>query len=734
MKDNIKSDSEIIEYLVLLLDGGAGSSGLFERHPQPDSMEMDIARYLKKFVDRMPGGFFIYHADGNEEIIYANAAMIRLFECESMEEFRMLTGNSFRGIVHPDDLEFVEQSIKEQIAASCYDLDYVEYRIISKTGQIRWIDDYGHFVHSELVGDVFYVFVGDATEKKLRQFEEMSTLLKENSRKEHLLQTRIQEYNQELQIIHQEQLKHLELIEGLSIDYDSIFYADLDANKIKAYCVSDRIKDQFPQEYQVRTFDGFDAQYIKAWVHPDDRELMAKATRPEYIRARLREDKAFYINYRICRNTKLAYMQLHMVDVSGDARGSQVVLGYRNIDKEVEKGLSQKQLLVNALQEAQLANSAKDLFLSNMSHDIRTPMNAIVGFTALARQHIDDRQKVAEYLDMIAAASDQLLQLLNDVLEISKIESEQVHVEEGACKLIEIARQVQDSVFQRAAEKNICLSMDIAELRHDDVIADRQKLLQIMTHLMGNALKYTEENGQVTITIAELDGQKEDHTIYRLVVEDTGIGMSRAFIEHMFEPFEREKNTTLSGIHGTGLGLTIVKKLVDMMGGTVSVDSEVGKGSRFTVSLPLQIQRVKREALALEKGVGDSFISEPKRILLVDDNEINLEIEKEMLSDAGFLVETASDGSIAYEKIRQAKAGEFDLILMDIQMPVMDGYKATRAIRALKDSALSGIPIIAVSANTFEEDRKKALESGMNAHLPKPLNMGELLEQIGELL
>lgn len=331
-------------------------------------------------------------------------------------------------------------------------------------------------------------------------------------------------------------------------------------------------------------------------------------------------------------------------------------------------------------------------------------------------------------------ASDQLLQLLNDVLEISKIESEQVHVEEEACNLIEIVRQIQDSAFQRAAEKNICLSMDIAGLRHGDVIADRQKLLQIMTHLTDNALKYTEENGQVTITIAELDGQKKDHTIYRLVVEDTGIGMSRAFIEHIFEPFEREKNTTLSGIHGTGLGLTIVKKLVDMMGGTISVESAVGKGSRFMVSVPLQIQQVKRDALALEKGEGDSFPSEPKRILLVDDNEINLEIEKEMLTDAGFFVDTATDGSIAYEKIRQAKAGEFDLILMDIQMPVMDGYKATRAIRALSESALSNIPIIAVSANTFEEDRRKALESGMNAHLPKPLNMAELLEQMGKFL
>ena len=210
--------------------------------------------------------------------------------------------------------------------------------------------------------------------------------------------------------------------------------------------------------------------------------------------------------------------------------------------------------------------------------------------------------------------------------------------------------------------------------------------------------------------------------------------MSRAFIEHIFEPFEREKNTTLSGIHGTGLGLTIAKKLGDMRGGTVSVDSQAGRGSRFTVSLPLQIQQVKRDALALEKGEGDSSISESRRILLVDDNEINLEIEKEMLSDAGFLVETATDGSIAYEKVRQAKEREFDLILMDIQMPVMDGYKATRAIRALSDSALSGIPIIAVSANTFEEDRRKALESGMNAHLPKPLNMAELLEQIGKLL
>ena len=661
------------------------------------------------FLDEMPGGFFIYRADEAEELIYANKAMLRIFACNTIEEFRELTGNSFRGIVHPDDLDEIELSIKEQIEKDQYDMDYVEYRIIRKDGEIRWIEDYGHFIRSESMGDIFYVFAGDATEKHQRNKKEKEQMI-------------------------QEQLRRLEIIEGLSIDYVSIFYVDLDKNWIKAYRVSSRFAKTFPEERTVREFMGFDADYINEWVYPDDRELVKDISNPDFIRQKLSENKAFHLSYRIYRDNKVTYIQLRVVNVGSEEHISQIVMGYRNIDDEIIQEMQQKRLLAEALNEATFANKAKNLFLSNMSHDIRTPMNAIVGFTSLIKKNIHDQEKVAGYLDMISASSDQLLQLLNDVLEISRLESENVHVEESECSLVDITHQVQMNMIAKAAEKDIMLTLDISRLKHDMVSADRAKLTQILTSLVDNAVKYTKDGGWVTITVmeAQKESEQSNHVTYQFIVEDSGIGIDEEFLEYIFEPFEREKNTTLSGIHGTGLGLTIAGKLVEKIGGTIDVSSVVGRGSKFIVTLPLYIW--EKSANITDFDDEPVCFSRPKKILIVDDNEINLEIENEVLKDAGFLVDTADDGSIAVEKVKQSKPGEYDLILMDIQMPVMDGYHATRAIRAMEDSKLAGIPIIAVSANSFEEDKKKAIECGMNAHLPKPLDTHHLYKVIRQFL
>jgi CheY-like chemotaxis protein len=266
------------------------------------------------------------------------------------------------------------------------------------------------------------------------------------------------------------------------------------------------------------------------------------------------------------------------------------------------------------------------------------------------------------------------------------------------------------------------------------VYTDKGKLTQILTYLADNAIKYMKADGRVILIVMEkeMHGAPQNHRTYQFIVEDNGIGISEEFMDSIFEPFEREKNTTLSGIHGTGLGLTIAKKLLDMIGGTIEVSSVVGEGSRFVVTLPLRIQKAAEQNYAEEQEI--PHFTTPKRILIVDDNEINLEIEYEVLKDAGFLVDTAEDGSVAVEKIMQSAPGDFDLILMDIQMPVMDGYCATRAIREMKNPALAGIPIIAVSANAFEEDKKMAMESGMNAHLAKPLDTERLFKLIRKFI
>lgn len=731
-------ERNIIECLVNYFNNLDRDSQNLSVNPNPmtEAQGMNLAVYLKKFIDEIPGGFFIYQADGEEKIIYANEAVLRIFNCDTMEEFRELTGNSFRGLVHPDDLEAVERSIWEQIANSQYDLDYVEYRIIPKGGGIRWIDDYGHFVHSESSGDIFYVFVGDATEKKERQLKERQMLISEKHKTEQQLQSQIKEYDEELQMIHREDLRHYEIIEGLSIDYESVFYVHLDTNQMKAYRIGEHFQKQFPTLHQICEFTGFDTDYIKEFVHPDDREIVAGVSNPEYIRNRLAENKSFHINYRILRNGKTIYKQLRMVRVGNEERISHVIMGYRNVDAEVIQEMKQKQMMAKALEEAKLANNAKNLFLSNMSHDIRTPMNAIVGFTSLAQTYKDE-EKISECLDMISTASEQLMQILNDILEISRIESGKLWVEEETCNLLVLFEQMQADMLVHASEKNISLSLDMSSLKHPIVCADCQKLRQILSYLVDNAVKYTKEDGTITILVSEQENKGNGYVSYRFIVEDNGIGMSSEFQEHLFDAFEREKNTTLSGIHGTGLGLTITKNLVEMLGGKIEVDSVVGKGSRFIVTLPL---RTERQTAAKQSDMDDihnqkqdknSIDDSPsQRILIVDDNEINLEIENEVLKSAGFLVDVAMDGCYALEKVKQAEPGYYDLILMDIQMPIMDGYHATKAIRELDDKRKANIPIIAVSANTFEEDRKKAIESGMNVHLAKPIDVASLYDMI----
>lgn len=695
-----------------------------------DKMQENEKSYgILRFAEEMPGGFFIYRADRGEEILYANKAMLRIFECDTLEEFLTLTGGSFQGIVHPEDLDEVENSIEEQIRLSRYDLDYVEYRVVTKSGKVRWIDDYGHFIHSEKYGDIFYVFVGDATEKKTLQQQERESL--QSSQRQQQLQ--IEEYDQELKVIHQEHLRHLEVIEGLSVDYESIFYVDLDKNKIKAYRLSGRFEREFPRGRMVRDFEGFDENYIRDWVYPDDQKALKGISTAAFIREKLSAEKTFHTNFRVWDKEKVKYMQIRMVNAGSQERISRVVMGYRNVDEEIIREMKQKQILSDALDKANQANNAKNLFLSNMSHDIRTPMNAIVGLTELARKKIGESEVLSGYLDGIRQASDQLLALLNDVLEISRIESGKVFVEEGEVNLLEIMHQVQAEQKPRAEARNIVFSLDVSGLKCADVFADQKKLLQILTYLVDNAVKYTRANGKIMLTARQREETRKDYVSYQFVVEDSGIGMDEKFLAHVFAPFEREKNTTLGGVSGAGLGLTITRHLVEMIGGTIEVVSKLGEGSCFTVTLPLRIQS-KQQDDKEETEETELYFCGQKRVLIVDDNDINLEIETQILRELGFLVDTASDGSIAVEMAAQSEPGYYDLILMDIQMPIMDGYHAARAIRKMDDPVLAQIPIIAVSANNFETDRKASLESGMNEHLGKPLDVKQLCELLKKFL
>lgn len=696
------------------------------------SANMQSAIEMIYFMNEMPGGFLIYYAEHEEKIIYANKALLRLFQCSSFQDFQELTGNSFRGIVHPEDLDRVEMSIWEQIAASQYDFDYVEYRIIRKDGTIGWVEDYGHYVKSDSAGGIFYVFIGDATEKHHRQQMERNALLYAQKLESEKLRSIINDYDKENKRINQEHLRRLEVIEGLSVNYDTILYADLDTNKVLPYRLSSRIEHQFDYEHKPCAFLPFLSGYVNEWVYPDDKQRVLNVISPDYIREKLADNKTYYVNYRISAENTIQFLQLRMIDVGNGNHISQVVMGCRRIDEEILREMEQKQILEDALNRANAAIVAKNTFLSNMSHDMRTPLNAIFGFTALAKSNIDNRQITQSYLDRIEASSRQLLEQIEKVLEIAWTESGDVPFAETECNLVDIAREIYEFLRPKTIDKNISFSLDCTELKHPDVYSDPDKLRQLMKYLTNNAIKYNKNDGKVSLTIKESDEPSGEYSIYQIVVQDSGIGISQDFLEHIFEPFEREQNTTHSQVFGVGLGLTIAKNIANRMGGDIEVSSTVGEGSTFTATLRLRMQA---DSSANEDQSDNPYVNLPgKRILLVEDNEINLEIETEILQGIGFIIETASDGSIAVDKLKHAEPGYFSLVLMDIQMPVMNGYEASRAIRKLEDPALSGIPIIALSANAFESDKQMSLESGMNEHLTKPIDIPLLLDTISQIL
>lgn len=390
-------------------------------------------------------------------------------------------------------------------------------------------------------------------------------------------------------------------------------------------------------------------------------------------------------------------------------------------------------------------NRAETIFLNSISHDIRTPLNVIIGYTALASAHVNEAQEVKKYLSKIEAASNHLLLLINDVLDMSHIESGTLKLEHAPVYLPDVLENLKAIIQTDSSAKQLKFCADTKNMVHKNVITDKLRLNQVLLNILENAVKYTRPGGKIYFQIQELKEQEPGFAKYEFRVKDTGIGMSEEFIAHIFEPFSREQTSTVSGIEGMGLGMAIVKKIVDRMDGTIAVKSRQGKGTEVTVILPFKVsgQPNEWEANTRKKIVQIQRFSEDKnfenlfkgkKILLTEDNELNREIAVELLKEEGFILDTAEDGTIAVEKMRTAKPGQYDLILMDIQMPIMDGYEATRQIRKLENPETANIPIVAITANAFEEDRQKALEAGMNEHVSKPIDLERLLEVLKNVL
>ena len=403
---------------------------------------------------------------------------------------------------------------------------------------------------------------------------------------------------------------------------------------------------------------------------------------------------------------------------------------HRLLDAE-RKRVEEKDVLVRI---AQTANESKSRFLFNMSHDIRTPLNAVLGFTELAKDAIGDAEKEQDYLDKIQISGEHLLEVVNDVLEMSRVESGTIKLEEKECCMTNLIKEVLVMISDSSTKKKQILTVDTSEIAHPYVWCDGLRFKEILANLLENAVKFTPESGKITVIVKQTQDEDPEYANLSIRVKDTGCGMSAAFTEKLFQPFEREKSATVSGMKGTGLGLAVTKRYIDAMGGEILVQSEEGTGTEFEVKLHQKLasepQKIKSEDEKKEKT--SSFYG--KRILIAEDNELNREIEVAILEDAGFLVDQAENGQEAVDKMKASNAGYYAGVLMDIQMPVMDGYEATREIRKLDNPQLAETPIIAVSANAFDEDKEASKNAGMNAHIEKPIQLDYLFDTLRHLL
>ena len=647
-----------------------------------------------------------------------------------------------------------------------------------------------------------------------------------------------------------------ELFKKLSLNVDDVFLM-LDAETAKVDYVSPNIERLLGIPWkEVRQ----DARALAA-LHPKDSPDRDKNYLEGLLSGQQREWDDEYVHLETGERR-----WFHIVAMGSEVEGRTkhiLVMSDRTADKQVNQALS------DAVAAAETANRAKSTFLSNMSHDIRTPMNAIIGFTTLAISNIDDKERVKDYLAKTLASSNHLLSLINDVLDMSRIESGKLHLEEVEVNLSDVLHDLKTIVSGQIYAKQLELYMDAMDVTDEDVYCDKTRLNQILLNLLSNAIKFTPAGGTVSVRVRQLAGQVRGCGQYEFRIKDNGIGMSPEFAKKIFEPFERERTSTVSRIQGTGLGMAITKNIVDMMGGTIEVQTAQGKGSEFIIRVPLRVQAEHRpvekiteleglKALVVDddfntcdsvtkmlvkvgmraewtlsgkeavlrarqsiemsdvyhayiidwrlpdmngievtrqirslnddtpiiiltaydwsdieveaKAAGvTAFCSKPmflsdlretlmsalgqkltdtsqellpeknadfkdKHILLVEDNELNCEIAQEILHEYGFQVDTAENGEVAVEKVSTAAPGSYDLVLMDVQMPVMDGYTATRKIRALDDPARAKLPIIAMTANAFDEDRRNALESGMNGFLSKPIVIGDLVQELHKIL
>ena len=664
---------------------------------------------LRNVAEKMPGGFFIYRADEKEELIYANDVMLDIFGCDTEEEFRALTGYTFRGIVHPDDYDTVENSIVVQVEENEKRLDHVEYRITRKDGQIRRVDDFGRLAHTEEDGDVYYVLIRDITEEAAAR--------EENQRR-------------------------ARVIEGLSVGYSSIFLLNFDTGNMRPYRLGNeyykKITEDLGEDAGHANFRAVFSEYAKRYVFPEDQAFFLRQTDEAHMLERLVSESEFSTTYRCVGSEGTpVYTEVHAVRVDRGDATNRAVMGFRDVTERiarVQREISEKMEMQLELEREKRANEVKSSFLFSVSHDIRTPMNAISGFTALARSHMDNPALLDKFLKNVEEANGNLLALIDNLLEMSSLSQNKFALDELPTDLSDEISAVLEAFRPKAEEKRVELLADI-DIPSADVLLDAVRFRRVLGNLLDNAVKFTPDGGRVTLSARQVFSSGSGYSRFQFTVADTGIGMAPGFLRRVGEVFEREQTSTESGFLGTGLGLAITKKILDLMGGSIEVTSEKGKGSVFTVSIPLkQAEAAKKRILPDAEEPGGAKAEGAYRLLLAEDMGVNRVLAETMLREAGFEVDSVPDGCDAVDAVENRPDGHYDAILMDIQMPVMNGYEAAKRIRAMNREYTDRLPIIALSANARERDKRMSMESGMVAHVAKPFDIKVLTELINETI
>ena len=516
-----------------------------------------------------------------------------------------------------------------------------------------------------------------------------------------------------------------EIVKFVSRSCTSIYRINMqDGRLMHVSTVNEKVHNALGNEGDAR--ERF-LEFCEKLVKPEWREEMLAFTNLDWVREQLKTQSIIKHEFE-CSACGWVIGSFVAGKRGDDGYCTEVVWTTVDVNEQKKKELSQLNALEDAKRAAVEANRAKSSFLLNMSHDIRTPMNAIVGFTGLLEKHQEEPERRQDYLNKLKESSALLLGLINNVLEMSRIEKGHLDLDVQACGVEQMYDMFCSVFLDMMIQKGItfCHSMDV---EHEFLFCDPIKVRDVVLNLLSNAYKYTPSGGKVELYIREVPCEEEGFAIIETVVKDNGLGMSAEFIPHMFEEFSREHNTTDIKVEGTGLGMPIVKNLLDLMGGTIEVESELGKGTTFKVYIKHRIAK-KSDVINVDMPDVSDVDFRGRRILLAEDNDLNAEITMEVLKDIDLVVERAEDGQRCVEMIDAAPAGHYDLILMDIQMPRMNGYEATRIIRQMKDKEKANITILAMTANAFEEDKREAIESGMNAHLSKPIEVEKLIKAL----